>query len=317
MKPITAATAPKVQEAAKSSKKVAFERVSLSHIVADPNQPRKYFNAEKLKTLIESIRKYGIMNPLIVEEIGKDKYLLTDGERRFRAAQELKLKEVPVIIEAPQGETERMVRQFNIQEQHEAWTPVEKAIAITNLSKQLGLTLPATCKLLNVAGSDTRKYVAFAQLADKDKWIRSEAPLDYVVPMTSLSNTAKHLTEIELEEEWTLSTQKALETKVVSLIKEGIIIRRGDIVRLKDAFTKQPKSIQKFLTNKDSTPTSLFAETKAKGAYHLRNAMHNSTYIVGHIHRFLENKDMRISDEQVAQLKVAKRAIEDLIAQGV
>ncbi len=163
-------------------------QIKLTNIEADPNQPRKHFNAEKLKNLKNSISQHGIVNPIIVQELGKGQYLLVDGERRFRAAGLLGLKDVPAIIEKTQKETDRLVRQFNIQEQHESWSPAEKAIAVDKLSSQLGLTLAAVCKLLNVTEGDTRRYVAFSAIVDKDHWVRNEIPLDYANGISSLKN---------------------------------------------------------------------------------------------------------------------------------
>lgn len=292
--------------------KPASTVIPISQVVPDENQPRKYFNAEKLKTLKNSIQRYGIINPLVVQEVSKGKYLLVDGERRFRAATELKLKEVPVLIEKPQTDTERLVRQFNIQEQHEAWTPVEKAVAIENLSGKLGISLAQTCKLLNVTEGDSRRYAAFAELADKTGFVRNEVPLDYAPALRGLKRVVERIYAEQFEEEFTRADEKRLEQKVVSLIKSGVIQKKNETTRLKDAFVKDPKSIQKFLTDAKATPMSLFLSTKAKGAYHLRNVVQNSRYATDHAHRFLELRDVKISQEQAAVFKNAAKVLQEV-----
>mgnify|MGYP006429669873 CR=1 FL=1 len=72
----------------------------LSAIVTTQSQPRQYFDAEKLDQLTASIKKHGILEPLLVRPLvdGKGQYELVAGERRFRAAQALNLDTVPVII---------------------------------------------------------------------------------------------------------------------------------------------------------------------------------------------------------------------------
>lgn len=61
-------------------------------------QPRKYFNEEAIDELAQSIKVYGIIQPLSVRKMGEGRYELVAGERRLRAAKKLGLKEVPAVI---------------------------------------------------------------------------------------------------------------------------------------------------------------------------------------------------------------------------
>jgi ParB family transcriptional regulator, chromosome partitioning protein len=72
--------------------------IPLDKISLPPNQPRRYFDSEALKQLTESIKQHGILQPLLVRQFGKGKHELVAGERRYRAALEIGLKEVPVVI---------------------------------------------------------------------------------------------------------------------------------------------------------------------------------------------------------------------------
>ena len=72
-------------------------QASLDEISPSPLQPRKEFGHEALQELVDSIRQHGIIQPLIVRQID-GRYELIAGERRWRAAQELGLREVPVIV---------------------------------------------------------------------------------------------------------------------------------------------------------------------------------------------------------------------------
>jgi ParB family transcriptional regulator, chromosome partitioning protein len=74
-----------------------IRQVQLSTIVPSPLQPRKNFEAEALQELVESIRQHGIIQPLIVRRVD-GRHELIAGERRWRAAQEIGLGEVPVIV---------------------------------------------------------------------------------------------------------------------------------------------------------------------------------------------------------------------------
>ncbi|MBG1260844.1 ParB/RepB/Spo0J family partition protein [Nostoc commune] len=70
----------------------------LDQISLPPNQPRRYFDSEALKQLTESIKQHGILQPILVRPLDGEKHELVAGERRYRAAQELGLKVVPVVI---------------------------------------------------------------------------------------------------------------------------------------------------------------------------------------------------------------------------
>ncbi len=72
--------------------------VSLALLVVSKRQPRRYFDLEKQQHLIQSIQEHGILEPLLVRPLPAGKYELVAGERRYRAAQELGLAEVPIII---------------------------------------------------------------------------------------------------------------------------------------------------------------------------------------------------------------------------
>src|SRR6266850_514158 len=74
-----------------------INQVQLSSIFPSPLQPRKNFAPDALQELVDSIRQHGIIQPLIVRRVN-DRHELIAGERRWRAAQELGLSEVPVII---------------------------------------------------------------------------------------------------------------------------------------------------------------------------------------------------------------------------
>ena len=90
----TPAPAPRA-EVAETGEKV--HRINLASITPSPLQPRKDFAREPLQELIDSIRQHGIIQPLIVRQVGT-RFELIAGERRWRAAQEIGLTEAPVII---------------------------------------------------------------------------------------------------------------------------------------------------------------------------------------------------------------------------
>ncbi len=73
-------------------------QVPIEKLVANPNQPRRRFSQEDLDDLAASIRTKGILQPLIVRPSADDSYEIVAGERRWRAAQQAQLHEVPVLV---------------------------------------------------------------------------------------------------------------------------------------------------------------------------------------------------------------------------
>lgn len=100
-------------------------------------QPRKYFNAEKLAQLVTSVKEHGILEPLLVRPITNGEYELVAGERRLRAAIEAGLTEVPIVSQ--QLDDREAVHVALIENlQREDLNPIEETDAILDL---LGLVL--------------------------------------------------------------------------------------------------------------------------------------------------------------------------------
>lgn len=112
-------------------------RVALDQIVPSPLQPRKSFTPEHLAELMDSIREHGIIQPLIVRQVNGLLELIA-GERRWRAARELRLKEVPLIVrEASDRDVLEMALIENLQ--REGLNPIEEAEAYARLSKDFNM----------------------------------------------------------------------------------------------------------------------------------------------------------------------------------
>src|SRR5436305_1288610 len=114
-----------------------IQRVSLYSITPSPLQPRKDFGADALSELVESIRQHGIIQPLIVRAID-GRHELIAGERRWRAAQEAGLNEVPVIIRSA---SDRDVLELSLIEnlQRADLNPIEEAQGYARLAGEFGM----------------------------------------------------------------------------------------------------------------------------------------------------------------------------------
>lgn len=113
-------------------------KVRLTSIVPSPLQPRKDFAAEALQELIDSIRQHGIIQPLIVRRLSGGAHELIAGERRWRAAQEVGLTEVPVIIRSA---SDLEVLELSLIEnlQRSDLNPIEEAHGYARLRDEFGM----------------------------------------------------------------------------------------------------------------------------------------------------------------------------------
>ena len=71
--------------------------VKISLVEPNRNQPRKMFDKESLDELANSVKQYGVLQPILVKKVG-NRYEIVAGERRWRAAQAAGLSEVPVVV---------------------------------------------------------------------------------------------------------------------------------------------------------------------------------------------------------------------------
>lgn len=113
------------------------QKIKLSLIEPNREQPRKNFDEEALQELSDSIKQYGIIQPLVVKK-NEDYYEIIAGERRWRAAKMAGLKEVPVIIKEY---TDQEIVEISLIEniQRENLNPIEEAIAYKRLLDEFHL----------------------------------------------------------------------------------------------------------------------------------------------------------------------------------
>ena len=114
-----------------------IKQVQLSSIIPSPLQPRKNFAPDALQELVDSIRQHGIIQPLIVRQVD-GRHELIAGERRWRAAQEIGLGEVPVIIRTA---TDLEVLELSLIEnlQRTDLNPIEEAQGYARLADEFSM----------------------------------------------------------------------------------------------------------------------------------------------------------------------------------
>lgn len=112
--------------------------IDIDSIFRDPSQPRKHFDKDELEALAQSIVQNGIIQPIIVRQTNAG-YTIVAGERRFRAAKQAGLSEIPIIVK---DLTDLQVLEISLVEniQREDLNSIEEANAYKRLSEEFGLT---------------------------------------------------------------------------------------------------------------------------------------------------------------------------------
>jgi len=131
-------TRPPVTPPPPAEREESSLNVPIDSIDANPLQPRKVFQGERLAELAQSIRANGIIQPLVVRKTG-DRYQLVAGERRWRAAKLAGIAEVPVVVrDIPEDHLLEITLVENIQ--REDLNPIETAIAFQRMETELRLS---------------------------------------------------------------------------------------------------------------------------------------------------------------------------------
>lgn len=137
--------------------------IDIEHIKPNPYQPRREFNREDLQSLADSIKVYGILQPLMVSKVEKEvpggrqvKYELIAGERRLRAAKIAKLPRVPVIIRHLANNAQKLEVSLIENIQRNDLSPLEEARAFQRLQKEFGMSQADIARRV----SKSRPYVA-------------------------------------------------------------------------------------------------------------------------------------------------------------
>lgn len=139
--------------------------VKISQIEPNRNQPRKNFDEDALQELADSIKQYGIIQPLVVQKKGK-LYEIIAGERRWRAARLAKLKEIPVIIkEYTAQEIMEIALIENIQ--REDLNPIEEAQAYKRLIDEYKLKQDEVAERVSKSRTAITNSIRLLKLCDK------------------------------------------------------------------------------------------------------------------------------------------------------
>ena len=141
----------------------SISTLPISSIEANPFNPRTNFEKEALQELSTSIKQHGIIQPLTVRKLGRDKYQLISGERRFRAAQLANITEVPAYVRIANDQTMlEMALVENIQ--REDLNPIEVALSYQRLIEECSLTQDQLSQKISKSRSSITNHLRLLKL---------------------------------------------------------------------------------------------------------------------------------------------------------
>lgn len=164
-----------IEKVTEGEKQELVKEIKIIEIEPNKNQPRRKFDEEALEELSESIKKYGVLQPIIVTK-KENYYEIIAGERRWRAAKKAGLKAIPAIVKEIDEQTNKEIALIeNIQRQD--LNPIEKARAIKTLMVEHALTQQQAADTLGMARSALANTIRLLNLDERVIELATEGKL--------------------------------------------------------------------------------------------------------------------------------------------
>lgn len=145
-----------------SEESTSIQEIDINSIVINPNQPRESIEEESIHKLAESIKKKGILQPILVRK-RDDRYEIIAGERRYQSAKLIGMNKVPVIlIDADDQEAYEISLIENIQ--REDLNPIEKAKAFQSYIEKYKMTHEELAERIGISRSEITNILRLLQL---------------------------------------------------------------------------------------------------------------------------------------------------------
>ncbi len=174
-----------------------FLYIPLHMVRSDPDQPRKYFNDASLDDLTASIREKGVLQPILVrKEPAGEGFVIIAGERRWRAAKAVGLKEIPALMRDAQDALEVALIE-NVQ--RENLKPLEEAEALMRLKQARGFTDQALAKIIGKSRTSVTELLTLNQLP---KSIKDQCRTSDIWTRSQLLQLVRAGSPKEIEEVW-------------------------------------------------------------------------------------------------------------------
>ena len=205
----------------------SVKEIDISKIKPGRFQPRSNFNKEKLNELTESIRKQGVLSPILVRELGLNEYEVIAGERRLRSSKMAGLETIPCLVDQKKDQ-DALVSALIENLQREDLNPVEEARGLDRLKREFGLTQDEVAASTGKARSTIANSLRILSLPPSVLDLLSEGKIE--------KGHAKLLASMPSSDAEKMAKQ---------ITKEGLTVKDLTNISLKNKPKNQPKSKSK------------------------------------------------------------------------
>ena len=252
--------AEEIKTTVKTEEKAAEKLVKITKIEPNREQPRKIFDEAALNELAESIKHYGLISPILVQD-KKDHYEIIAGERRWRAAKIAGLKEIPVII---REYTEREIAEIALIEnvQREDLNPIEEAMGYKRLIEEFDLKQEEVAECVSKSRSAITNSLRLLKL--------SEEVQKYLIDNSLSMGHARALLAVEDSEKQTELAKKVIADRLSVREVEKLVKNLDKPLKEKPVPDTQMQAIyasyEEKIKQSLATKVIISPSTKTKGA---------------------------------------------------
>ncbi|MBU1084529.1 MAG: ParB/RepB/Spo0J family partition protein [Candidatus Omnitrophota bacterium] len=218
----------------KTKKKETIEKIRLKDIIPNPFQPRRTFGEKKMGELVMSMREKGVIQPILVRRKG-EQFELIAGERRWRAAQQLEIEEIPAIIRKDIDDSNSLEISLIENIQREELNPMEEARAFKELTDNFTHTLDTVGAMM---GKDKTTIANTLRLLALPEEIQN-----YIEEGLISMGHAKALLSVSSEQKRKMIAKKIIE-KGLSVREIEHLVRSLGETRKRVKKTKDPELMQ-------------------------------------------------------------------------
>lgn len=218
-----------------NQEKDTVKSIDINLIKQRADQPRQRFDEEKIAELAQSIKQYGIIQPIIVVKQGKE-YSIIAGERRYRAAKFLSLEEIPVIIKEIDA---KGILEISLIEniQREDLNPIEEAITYKRLLSEIGLTQDELSKRI---GRSRTAISNCMRLLNLDERVQN-----FIIEGVISEGHGRTLLAVDKEEQFKIVQQ--IIDEQLSVRETEKLIRAINTQNILDDQPKEPKVVSPYI----------------------------------------------------------------------
>lgn len=233
--------------------------VKINEVEPNREQPRKDFDEDSLMELADSIKQFGILQPLLVQK-KKDYYEIIAGERRWRAAKLAGVKEVPIIIK---NYTDQEIVEISLIEniQRENLNPIEEAMAYKRLLEEFNLKQDEVAERVSKSRTAVTNSMRLLKLSDRVQQM--------IVDDMISTGHARALLAIDDEEQQYILANKIFDEKLSVRETEKLVKAlknpKKEVKKDKKEHTFVYQSLEEHMKNIMGTKVSVNAKANGKG----------------------------------------------------